>query len=120
MPHHPMPPGAHGSPDAELAAILPAITGPSGQFRHRQHINLACSASTTGRRPWLPGLPGTAGSSRTCGHFRAGEVGRGQLGYRGPGGRRLGSGWLLRPCGRQTVRTSRTAPHGPATQTGQG
>ncbi|HEX2823658.1 MAG TPA: hypothetical protein VHO07_26365 [Streptosporangiaceae bacterium] len=40
MPHHQMP-GTHGSPDAELAAILPAITGPAGQFRHRQHINLA-------------------------------------------------------------------------------
>ena len=35
------PPGPHGSPDPELAAILPAITGPAGQFRHRQHINLA-------------------------------------------------------------------------------
>ncbi len=35
------PAGAHGSPDGELAAILPGITGPSGQFRHRQHINLA-------------------------------------------------------------------------------
>jgi hypothetical protein len=35
---------AHGSPgprDPELAAILPGITGPGGQFRHRQHINLA-------------------------------------------------------------------------------
>ena len=31
MPHH----------DAELAALLPEITGPSGQFRHRQHIHLA-------------------------------------------------------------------------------
>ena len=41
MPHHEMPPGSHGSPDPELAAILPAITGPAGQFRHRQHINLA-------------------------------------------------------------------------------
>ena len=55
MPHHeaPLPhheakvPGheaaarVHGSPDAELAEILPGITGPSGQFRHRQHINLA-------------------------------------------------------------------------------
>ncbi len=40
MPHH-QTPGTHGSPDAELAAILPAITGPDGQFRHRQHINLA-------------------------------------------------------------------------------
>ena len=41
MPDHQMPPGSHGSPDPELAAILPAITGPAGQFRHRQHINLA-------------------------------------------------------------------------------
>ena len=54
MPHHqaPLPhhhqvpvPGhgdaAHGSLDAELAEILPGITGPSEQFRHRQHINLA-------------------------------------------------------------------------------
>ena len=31
----------HGPPDAELAAILPEITGPAGQFRHRQHIHLA-------------------------------------------------------------------------------
>jgi hypothetical protein len=31
----------HGSRDPELAAILPGITGPTGQFRHRQHINLA-------------------------------------------------------------------------------
>jgi hypothetical protein len=41
MPDHQMPPGSHGSPDPELAAILPAISGPAGQFRHRQHINLA-------------------------------------------------------------------------------
>ena len=41
MPHHQLSPGSHGSPDPELAAILPAITGPDGQFRHRQHINLA-------------------------------------------------------------------------------
>jgi hypothetical protein len=27
--------------DPELAAILPAITGPTGEFRHRQHIHLA-------------------------------------------------------------------------------
>jgi len=33
--------GQRGSPDPELAAILPVITGPAGQFRHRQHINLA-------------------------------------------------------------------------------
>jgi hypothetical protein len=31
----------HGAQDPELAAILPGITGPGGQFRHRQHINLA-------------------------------------------------------------------------------
>jgi hypothetical protein len=37
MPHHDIP----GPPSGELAAILPAITGPDGQFRHRQHINLA-------------------------------------------------------------------------------
>ena len=35
----PEPPASAGS--AELAAILPGITGPGGQFRHRQHINLA-------------------------------------------------------------------------------
>jgi hypothetical protein len=29
----------HSSP--ELAEILPAITGPAGEFRHRQHVNLA-------------------------------------------------------------------------------
>ena len=33
--------GPHGLRDPELAAILPRITGPTGQFRHRQHINLA-------------------------------------------------------------------------------
>jgi hypothetical protein len=33
--------GARPRPDPELAAILPGITGPAGQFRHRQHINLA-------------------------------------------------------------------------------
>ena len=41
LPRRGTPAGAHWSPDAELAAILPRITGPSGQFRHRQHINLA-------------------------------------------------------------------------------
>jgi hypothetical protein len=35
------PDGAHGARDPELAAILPGIVGPGGQFRHRQHINLA-------------------------------------------------------------------------------
>jgi hypothetical protein len=38
---HDGPAGQHAAPDAELAAILPGITGPGGQFRHRQHINLA-------------------------------------------------------------------------------
>ena len=33
MPHH--------EARTELAALLPEITGPSGQFRHRQHIHLA-------------------------------------------------------------------------------
>ncbi len=33
MPHH--------QAGTELAALLPEITGPSGQFRHRQHIHLA-------------------------------------------------------------------------------
>ena len=33
--------GGHAPRDPELAAILPGITGPGGQFRHRQHINLA-------------------------------------------------------------------------------
>jgi hypothetical protein len=48
MPHHeaPLPRPAdparpHRPDDAELAAILPGITRPSGQFRHRQHIKLA-------------------------------------------------------------------------------
>jgi hypothetical protein len=40
-PHDQTPAGAAGPAAAELAAILPGITGPGGQFRHRQHINLA-------------------------------------------------------------------------------
>jgi hypothetical protein len=44
MPRHPMPSESHRSPDPELAAILSAITGPAGQFRHRQHVNLAFAA----------------------------------------------------------------------------
>jgi hypothetical protein len=31
----------HGVRDPELAAILAVITGASGEFRHRQHVNLA-------------------------------------------------------------------------------
>jgi hypothetical protein len=34
MPHH-------GPAGAELAAILPEVIGPDGEFRHRQHIHLA-------------------------------------------------------------------------------
>ena len=49
LPHHEAPlshhedrGATHGGPaDAELAAILPEITGPGGPFRHRQHIHLA-------------------------------------------------------------------------------
>jgi hypothetical protein len=44
LPHHRVRDVMHGGQadaDAELAAILPEITGPSGQFRHRQHIHLA-------------------------------------------------------------------------------
>jgi hypothetical protein len=33
--------GHHGVADPELAAILAAISGPTGEFRHRQHVNLA-------------------------------------------------------------------------------
>jgi hypothetical protein len=51
MPHGERP-GPHGPQDPELAAILPAITGPTGQFRHRQHINLAFYAV---RRYGMPG-----------------------------------------------------------------
>jgi hypothetical protein len=55
MPDRQMPPRSHGSPDPELAAILPAITGPAGQFRHRQHINLAFVAI---RRYGMPAATG--------------------------------------------------------------
>jgi len=44
LPHHEARGAAHGGQDeddAELAAILPEITGPGGAFRHRQHIHLA-------------------------------------------------------------------------------
>jgi len=37
--------------DAELAALLTEITGPDGEFRHRQHIHLAFAAV---RRYGLP------------------------------------------------------------------
>jgi hypothetical protein len=44
MPHHEPAPHRGGGPgpaDPELAAMLAAITGPGGEFRHRQHIHLA-------------------------------------------------------------------------------
>ena len=49
MPHKEVPLPRHaaqtvthgGQAGAELAALLPEITGPGGQFRHRQHIHLA-------------------------------------------------------------------------------
>jgi hypothetical protein len=49
-------PGLHGTRDPELAAIWPVITGPGGQFRHRQHINLAYYAV---RRYGMPDAIGT-------------------------------------------------------------
>jgi len=52
---HEIPAGAYGSPDAELAEILRAVTGPGGQFRHRQHINLAFVAV---RRYGMPAATG--------------------------------------------------------------
>jgi hypothetical protein len=52
MSRHQRPHGQHGPQDPELAAILPEITGPGGQFRHRQHINLAFYAV---RRYGMPG-----------------------------------------------------------------
>ncbi len=54
--------GHHGAPDAELAAILAAITGPAGEFRHRQHVNLAFLAV---RRYGMPEATG-----KTCGWIR--------------------------------------------------
>ena len=67
MTHHEPPPGRdaspaahgssgpHGSRDPELTAILSRITGPAGQFRHRQHINLAFEAV---RRYGMPAATG--------------------------------------------------------------
>jgi hypothetical protein len=54
--------GTHGARDPELAAILPGITGPGGQFRHRQHINLAFYAV---RRYGMPDAVGAI-----CGWIR--------------------------------------------------
>jgi hypothetical protein len=50
------------STDPELAAILPAITGPTGEFRHRQHIHLAFWAV---RRYGMP-----AATDRVCDWIR--------------------------------------------------
>src|SRR5580698_1546670 len=49
----------HPHADPELAAILPAIAGPTGQFGHREHINLAFWAV---RRYGMPDATG-----RICG-----------------------------------------------------
>jgi hypothetical protein len=66
MPHHePMP--HHDGPgpaDPELAAMLATVTGPGGEFRHRQHIHLAFLAvrrygmpEATGRIcTWIRGI----------------------------------------------------------------
>jgi hypothetical protein len=62
MTSHDIPAGAHGPLDAELAEILPAITGPAGQFRHREHINLAFYAV---RRYGMPDAVG-----KICGWIR--------------------------------------------------
>ncbi len=68
-PHDP----GHGARDPELAAILPGITGPGGQFRHRQHINLAFYAV---RRYGMPdasarSAAGSGRSPRTNGRRRS-------------------------------------------------
>jgi hypothetical protein len=51
-----------GVHDPELAAILPGITGADGQFRHRQHVNLAFYAV---RRYGMPDAVGAI-----CGWIR--------------------------------------------------
>ncbi len=64
-PHEPHDSHTHwpdGARDPELAAILPGITGPGGQFRHRQHINLAFYAV---RRDGMPDAVGAI-----CGWIR--------------------------------------------------
>ena len=61
-PHTHGPDRADGVRDPELAAILPGITGPGGQFRHRQHINLAFYAV---RRYGMPDAVGAI-----CGWIR--------------------------------------------------
>ena len=64
LPHHEARPTHGGPADAELAAILPEITGPGGPFRHRQHIHLAFLAvrrygmpeATTRICDWIRGI----------------------------------------------------------------
>lgn len=41
MPRHGAPLPRDGQHQAELAALLPEVTGPGGPFRHRQHVHLA-------------------------------------------------------------------------------
>ncbi len=53
-PHDP-----HAPVGSELTTLLPAITGPAGQFRHRQHIHLAFVAV---RRYGMP-----AAVTKVCG-----------------------------------------------------
>ena len=52
----------HGVQDPELGVVLPGITGPGLQFRHRQHINLAFYAV---RRYGMPDAVGAI-----CGWIR--------------------------------------------------
>ena len=52
----------HAHAGSELAELLPAITGPAGQFRHRQHIHLAFVAV---RRYGMPAAVG-----KVCGWLR--------------------------------------------------
>jgi hypothetical protein len=59
MTSHGVPAGAHRPADPELAEILPAITGPTGRFRHRQHVNLAFYAV---RRYGMPDAVGKVDS----------------------------------------------------------
>ncbi len=54
--------GPAGPPGGELTAILAEVTGPGGQFRHRQHINLAFLAV---RRYGMP-----EATARICGWIR--------------------------------------------------
>ena len=121
MPGHvptcPSPPARHRPPDPELAAILPGITGPGGQFRHRQHINLAFYAV---RRYGMPDAIGAdlrldpadrrvrTGAAEVSPHRLAGLGGTGRAPCRrGPGLRGLRR--LRRP-------ESRAAGQAPASQ----